>query len=296
MTGPLLNAAQLPSIAVAISTTGDAHRLPYLSESVKAWATLLPIERIAVTVDGDNSVAELVTNVLSAEHPDLTVIRVGQLVTPDPTKLREGRLGVAANKNTGLAWLHGRGVEHMFLCDDDTWPLGAEALTLHVAGHLSHSLVCWGRSRLLQGSPERGVASWSWPRGVLMYLRREVLGAVGGFVEAFGPGGHEHVEWSNRIHRAGFTPVPYPSPAQYQWDSGTGARQYWHCEDMPRLGEPLGNTRARKQRLTSVRRRDGDWEHIEAVMAAQDGRSDFVPFRSADNGRFPATLLMCMGT
>lgn len=286
----MIHVEQLDNVAVAISTTGDPWRLIWLKRSVTQWLKYVTPENIAVTVDGDETALRRVHEMLL--RAPARVIKVGQPRTPDPARIREGRLGVAVNKNTGLSFLMDTGAQHLFLCDDDTAPKNIEALSLHVNHTLEHSMVCWGRSRVQSTGGVLGnkYTSWSWPRGVLIFVRRAIVERVGGFVEDFGPGGHEHVEWSRRIYQHGFTPTPFPTPAQYMWDAGTGARKFWDCEDMPKPGEPLGNTRLRKQRLTSVRRRDGDWEHIEQIMAERDGDTSFVPFRAADNGRFPATL------
>lgn len=280
----------LDNVAVAVSTTGDDWRLPLLHKSVSQWLKFVAPENITVTVDGDGRALRGVHEALLALP--VQIIRVGQPRTPDPARIREGRLGVAVNKNTGLSFLMSTGATHLFLCDDDTAPKDAEALALHVNHALEHSMVCWGRTRIRATGGVLGDkhTEWGWPRGVLLYATRTVVERVGGFVEDFGPGGHEHVEWSRRIHQHGLTPALFPSPIEYMWEAGMGARRFWDCEDMPKPGEALGNTRMRKQVLTSVRRRDGDWELIEKVMTDRDGDTGFVPYSAADNGRFPATL------
>lgn len=273
-------------IGVAISTTGDKHRMRFLETSVVHWLRLLPADsRVFVTVDGDEEAVARVVRALwtvvgGLEHKSsLAVYRVGQRLDGMSD---EGRLGVAVNKNTGLELLMDAGRDEMFLCDDDTWPLSMEALRLHV--NLGpHSMVCWGGHRW-------NGKQWTWPRGSLLYVEEHVVEKVGGLVEAFGPGGHEHVEWSRRIHQHGFGTSEFPAPRAYSEMRGMGARRYWHAEDMPRPGEPLGNTRRRKMGLTSVRRKDGDWEKIEKIMAEQDGNTAFVPFRATENGRTSATL------
>lgn len=271
---------------MAISTTGDEHRLGFLETCVAAWRAVLPLGSVLViTVDGD---AEAVKRVESAVDPTKfgTVWQVGQRqFGVDPYN---GRLGVAVNKNTGIELLDEMRVDHMFLCDDDTYPLHPEALGQHTLLGEKHSIVAWGRNRLAR--TEGRLAVWKWPRGVVLYAHRDVIDTVGGMVEAFGPGGHEHVEWSNRIHNAGLTSNPHQSPLTYSEQGAFGARRLWHAEDMPRVGERDGAFAERKRANTTVHHTEGDWTKIDAVMAAQVGSSAFVPFRARANGRTSATL------
>lgn len=266
---------------VAISTTGDLHRLRLLHQSVKAWQAA-GVDHLFVTVDGDQDAVERAAATVRGP-----VYQVGQPFAGMGPFIdqREGRLGVAVNKNTGLELLMKQDIDHLFLSDDDSWPLSPLALGLHTEAETPHSMVNWGKHRL-RTQP----IAWGWPRGSVLYAHRTAVFKVGGMVEAFGPGGHEHVEWSRRIHQHGLTETPYPAPLEYSASRGMGARAFWHAEDMPFATEPRGNLISRRRHLTSVRRRDGDWEHIEKIMKEMDGRTDFVPYRSTENGRESATL------
>lgn len=283
-------------VGVAISTTGDEHRLDLLRDCVKHWDEVLGVgEPLFVTVDGDEAAVRRVAE--TVDEWTGSVFRVGQPVegVPRQWEIRDGRLGVAANKNTGLELLmvHTR-ISRFFLSDDDTWPRGRDSLNLHTDVGEPHSMVCWGRHRRSR-SVRTGVASWTWPRGTVLYVTRDVVAKVGGMIEAFGPGGHEHVEWSRRIHQAGFTPEPYISPVQYIGHNYRGAAVYWHVEDMARPGENIRALVRRREHLTSVRRRAED-ERLQArILADMDGVTEFVPFRAAENGRESATLYPIAG-
>lgn len=289
----------MTGIGVAISTTGDEHRLGFLETSVREWDRVLPAgSSLFVTVDGNREdvrrVAEVVHDVTES------VFQVGpprtelvNAVTGAPTGVFSTstgirRLGVAANKNTGLELLMNTRADHLFLSDDDTYPLYTASLDKHTQLGSVHSMVCWGAKR--HTGFEGNLATWGWPRGVMLYVQRRVVETIGGMDERFGPGGHEHVEWSNRIHNAGFTITPYPTPASYATRNARGAAALWHCEDMPRLGETLGGFRVRKRHNTSVRRADGDWAKIDALMIEREGSSDYVGYRAHENGRASATL------
>lgn len=277
-------------MGVAISTTGDEHRLGFLETAIDAWRALLPLGSVlVVTVDGSEEDAERAYSVFDRTKYG-TMWRVGQ-----GRPMREGRQGVAVNKNTGIELLMDHHVEHLFLCDDDTWPKNPQSLTKHtelVEDGIPHSMVCWGGHRLT--ASRIGYATWSWPRGVLMYAHRSVIERIGGMIEEFGPGGHEHVEWSRRIHQAGLTPAPFCSPAVYAEMGPVGratrASMFWNCEDMRKPREAFGRTRLRRNGLTSVRRTPEDWPRIEQIMAERDGDTSPVPFRARENWRTSATL------
>lgn len=279
-------------IGVAISTTGDVHRLGLLEQCAQAWWRALAAKglptTVYVTVDGDEAA---VARAARAVVGFAEVYRVGQprwSVSPF-----DGRMGVAVNKNTGIELLldSATDIEHLFLCDDDTWPLLPQSIDKHISLPMHHSMVCWGGHRLGDTSPRLvGYVEWTWPRGVALHATRQAVETIGGMDERFGPGGHEHVEWSQRIYNAGLTPHPFCSPASYATREGYGARALWHAEDMRRPGEKLGDHRLRRRNLTSVRRRDEDWDLINEIMDQRQGSRDFLPYQAHENGRGSATL------
>lgn len=257
---------------------------------MKAWQDALPPDSVlVVTVDGS---AEDVERVVAAV-PTADIYRVGgkRFCYADPAR---SRMGVAVNKNTGLELLLDAGVEHFFLSDDDTWPIHPQSLYKHIGLPFGHSMVCWGKRRLSNIHLAGGYATWTWPRGVMLYATRAIVEEVGGMDERFGSGGHEHVEWSNRIYNAGHTPAPYCSPASYGERGVAGlatrASALWHCEDQPRAGETTSQFQRRKRGLTSVRRTEADWDRIEKIMVETIGSRAYVSPRASDNGRGSATL------
>lgn len=277
----------LEDVGCAISTTGDEHRLGFLETSVDHWKMALPLGApLFVTVDGDEEHVAAVAARLRGYQ--IQILRVGQRA--DGSVPSDGRLGVAANKNTGIEALIEDGVYRLFLCDDDTWPRSKESLLLHTEMNMDHSLVMWGLHRKPTPLDDMKSASWSWPRGACMYVEARVVDAIGGLREEFGPGGHEHVEWSRRIFQAEFTSCEYPSPVEYARRGGTSAGMYWHAEDMAKRGEPVGTLITRRRRVTSIRWADTDWKRIDQLFADCDGDTSFVPYTAEENGRTAATM------
>ena len=171
--------------------------------------------------------------------------------------------GVAATKNRGIAALMDAGVEHLFLADDDVWPLRAKWWQPYTHSTQPHLMHCWGQSRFFGNNPDLGVTQWSWPRGVLLYARRKVIQTVGGMRPEFGQWGGEHAEWSRRIHNAGFTAFPF--------QDATAARYgVWHCEDYKRTTPSSVPARVRDN-VDNTRRR-------HALYDLYRDSTDFVPY------------------
>lgn len=118
--------------------------------------------------------------------------------------------GVAYSKNQCLKQLYELGCEHIFLADDDCYPLkeGWESpYTRHKEPHLMYQFKL--RSKPANDMQElyrdNTVVAYSHTRGAMIYVQRRVLDTVGGFDEAYGPYGFEHTDYTNRIHNAGLT-------------------------------------------------------------------------------------------
>jgi hypothetical protein len=275
-------------IGVAISTTGQQHRLGFLETSVKAWRAAFD-GPLFVTVDGSEFDAEAV---LSLVGDYATVYQCGRPVD----RASDSRQGVAVNKNTGLELLMDLSVDHLFLSDDDAFPLRAASLDKHIRMSevgIQHSMVCWGAHKRF--STRKTYSTWDWPRGSVLYSTWGGVVAVGGMVEAFGTGGHEHVEWSRRFHIMGLTPDWYVAPIDNAGQgpdgrNAMGARNYWYCEDMPQPGEAVGSLVSRRRKITSVVRSTADTAKQELILDEMARNPRFVPYAAHLNGRASATL------
>lgn len=122
----------------------------------------------------------------------------------------ETNVGIAMAKNKCLELLDD--CDHIFLFDDDTYPLNKDWWRPYVESpepHLMYLFLDFKNRQALTDSKEiyRDSKLWavSHPRGCMLYIERRVLDVVGGMDIRYGKWGHEHVDWSNRIYNAGLT-------------------------------------------------------------------------------------------
>lgn len=255
-----------------------------LARAVQNWDRAMDRgDSLFVTVDGSPEDVRRVADVV--EPWTGSVFRVGQALDDHTVP----RMGVAANKNTGLELLmDNTSVERLWLSDDDTWPLSPASLVAHYNLDIGHSMVNWGWWRKV--GVNGPLSYWRHPRGVALYVSRAVVHRVGGMVEEFGLGGHEHVEWSERIFNIGITPYPFISPRSYAEHNWLGAASLWHAEDMPQKMESLPSLRRRRDKITSIRRPDGAEANSNRVLAEMRGSTSYVPYHASNNSRGSATM------
>ena len=114
------------------------------------------------------------------------------------------QVGIAKAKNKCLELL--ADCDHIFLADDDTYPLTDDWWRPYVESPEPHLMFIFhdgtGPLKIYEDTQH---TAWSDPRGCLLYIERRVLDVVGGMDPAFGLWGYEHVDWSNRIQNAGLT-------------------------------------------------------------------------------------------
>jgi Glycosyl transferase family 2 len=130
--------------------------------------------------------------------------------------------GIARAKNKCLELL--ADCEHIFLFDDDCWPVAdgwyepyvnsAEPHLMYIfeVFHESANSSVQLKDTKVLYADSRHVA-YSHPRGCMLYCDRRVLDVAGGMDAAFGMWGFEHGDWSNRIHAFGLTTFRFPDVA-----------------------------------------------------------------------------------
>lgn len=127
-------------------------------------------------------------------------------------------IGIAKSKNNCLKALYEAGCKHLFLLDDDVWPISPDWLTPFLISGQHH--MCATFDRLKTGATNGNVLKRSTPTydeflnptGIMMYYTRACIERIGGFDHRYGKWGHEHVGLSNRIHNARLTPARFISP------------------------------------------------------------------------------------
>lgn len=181
----------------------------------------------------------------------------------------ETHKGVAQNKNAGLAALMMYECDHLFLADDDMHPLYPQSWRRYVEHEDNHLMLCWGPSRFLRQHGTRSY--WSWPRGVLLYLTKDVVEKAGGMRTDF-RNGHEHVEYSQRIARIYGRERPFV-------DLAHTPEEWFHAEDMRRPRESAYKFMQRKRALSTVHRSDSDVRWNNALLEKYKDSTDYVEYR-----------------
>jgi glycosyltransferase involved in cell wall biosynthesis len=192
---------------------------------------------------------------------------------PVPGAIRfDTNVGIARAKNAGITALMDAGVEHLFLADDDTYPIVEEWWRPYVESPEPHLMLLFkdvDRKRRLDTPPtvyedDKHIAM-SHPRGCLLYIHRIVVDRVGGMRPEFGLWGHEHVEYSTRIHNAGLT------THRFQDVKGSAGLLYSideHYVDHPTF-----------KRAVDAKVRTEHLQRNEAIFARYKTSTDFVPYQ-----------------
>lgn len=174
-------------IGVSVTTR---NRRAVFAKSLAYWHQHTPGD-LLVVVDDASDAPEL--------PPKLSGIR---------TTLRSDvRLGVAMSKNRGITALMDDGCDHLFLVDDDVYPVSNLWWKPYVESPEPH-LSFQPADAVSSGGDDKHFAV-GFPRGYMLYVERRVIEEVGGMDPAFGAWGGEHVEWQRRIHDAGLTTWMY---------------------------------------------------------------------------------------
>lgn len=181
-------------IGIAIST----HNRPdILKKALGQHRKFLPADAMLVVVDDGSKPAASV---------------------PDGVKLirHENSLGIVAAKNSSLIALMDAGCEHLFLFDDDAYPIADNWHTPYIESpepHLAYQFLDLAGPRKLNDMTvlyrdDKHVA-YTGQRGVMLYYHRSAIEKVGGFDPAYGRGMYEHPDLASRIHHAGLTTWPF---------------------------------------------------------------------------------------
>lgn len=177
-------------IGIAI-TTHNRHEV--LKKAIEQQMKHLPHGALVVVVD-DGSM------------PAATV--------PEGVKLirHEESEGIVASKNASLEALMDAGCEHLFLWDDDAWPIVDSWHLPYIASpepHLAYQFLDLAVGQRLNDLAilhrDDSHVAYTGQRGVMLYYHRSAIDKVGGFDPIYQRGMYEHSDLALRIHNAGLT-------------------------------------------------------------------------------------------
>ncbi|NTZ33116.1 glycosyltransferase family 2 protein [Citrobacter freundii] len=135
-------------------------------------------------------------------------------VVPANVKLvrHDQSCGIVASKNASLTALVDAGCEHLFLWDDDAWPIADNWHLPYIESpepHLAYQFLDLAGPRKLNDMAvlyrdDKHIA-YTGQRGVMLYYHRGAIEKVGGFDPVYGRGMYEHPDLALRIHNAGLS-------------------------------------------------------------------------------------------
>lgn len=208
-------------IGVAISTH---NRRNVFNEALAHWQARLPEGAHLVVVDDGSDIPV-------PDIPGVTVVR------------HEHPQGIATTKNRCIAELMDLGCDHLWLSDDDIWPISDNWWKPYVESDQPHLSFQWpGPGRHLVTHADDQHFAIGFPRGCLLYVERRVIETVGGMNTAYGVHGGEHVDFQQRIYDARFTKWPFADVR--------ASHKLFYCRD-----KSQGNTHGSSRFKVGERRR-----------------------------------------
>lgn len=245
-------------IAVCITTKG---RDKYLTRSLTNHRKFLPKNaRIFVVDDGSDKPKKL-------GHADQITYEY----------LKEN-VGIPRAKNKCLELANRWEADHIFLFDDDVYPIEKDWHKPYILSPEFHLQYCWSDIKPGQYGDahyysvgkrlyeDDQLFSFSHPRGQMLYIdAKVVLPRVGGFDPIYGKGMVEHVDWSWRIHNAGLS--------TWKNQDVVGSEHLFYSIDEHANDEPDHVTTIDQHMRTIV-----DHEN-QAILHAKGDSSEYIEYR-----------------
>ncbi|EBZ5718305.1 glycosyltransferase family 2 protein [Salmonella enterica subsp. enterica serovar Oranienburg] len=185
---PACASASRSGIAITTHNRADA-----LKRALEHHMKHLPAGAIVVVIDdGSNPAAVVPAGVQLLRH--------------------ETSLGIVASKNASLTALMDAGCEHLFLWDDDAYPIADNWHIPYIESpepHLAYQFLDLAGPRKINDMTvlyrdDKHVA-YTGQRGVMLYYHRSAIEKVGGFDTVYGRGMYEHPDLALRIYNAGLS-------------------------------------------------------------------------------------------
>ena len=207
--------------------------------------------------------------------PIIVVDDASDIPAPNANHRFDTQAGIARAKNKCLEILDATGAEHLFLFDDDCWPLRPNWWQPYVNSPEPHLMMLFerpGSRAIVKPAPDGQLETSQHPRGCMLYVTRTVLHTVGGMRPDFGLWGGEHAEWSTRIHTAGLT--------SHQYADVSRSSRFLYAHDK--------NHHHEIERTIDDRTRSANSSQRARLVRELGARSDFVEY--VDNGPSNTTL------
>lgn len=239
-------------IGVAIST---CNRREMLLDTIQHWKDMLPNGAVLVVVDD------------ASDQPVPDIAGVDTIRLPY-------RLGVAGTKNACITALIDRDCEHLFIADDDVFPIHSDWWKPYVDSPEPHLSYQWERpnhSNWTKIHDDGHHWAIDFPRGVLLYFHRTVFNQVGGFDVAHGKWGGEHVELAQRIYDAGLT--------RWAFADICGSNRLWYAHD-EHNGNTTNSTYPLRERVKLAHPTMGN-----PALQWQKPRPRYVPYRAGEGAQ-----------
>lgn len=174
-------------------------------------------------------------------------------------------VGIAKAKNKCFELLND--CEHIFLFDDDTYPLSENWWIPYIESpepHLLYMFEHFASGRKINDAvllySDGYLTAWSHGRGCMLYFERKCLNLVGGMDPDFGKWGYEHVELSGRIYNAGLTSFKF-------MDVANSNGLFWSADEHEATSSTVSGT----ERRNCLKRNKEIWER-------RKNSARFVPY------------------
>lgn len=115
------------------------------------------------------------------------------------------RVGIPQAKNKCLELSMDYGADHIFLFDDDIYPIKNEWEQPYIRSEYKHLCFTFLPSYAIDETHKKHHLG----NGCMLYIHKDVIKTIGGFDISFGLGKYEHTQFSHRAKAAGFCPTPY---------------------------------------------------------------------------------------
>lgn len=191
-----------PTIGIGITTHTRANGLPVFIKTVTEILKHRPVNSRIVIVDD------------ASELKPVSALAAAGVNSEVEYFMFDENVGIARAKNKCFELL--QDCEHIFLFDDDTFPIRPNWYTPYIESKEGHLMYIF--TNFSNGTPcgdittiyeDNKIKAYTHVRGCMLYYKRACLKAVGGMDTIYGKWGNEHGDLSNRIFNAGLTTFRY---------------------------------------------------------------------------------------